>query len=260
MKLTYFSKLVVIIFAFLVLGYNYSLTHRYPSVPDFQQYPNAEQQRAAFFSYLEPLVEANNQDLMRMHQHIIELHNKFTKTQQLSLEDIYWLVFLYAKVKRFDPYQQQQWQDELSKVDIVPTAIVLKHVVAIQHNTSDSKRLLQNNNPLSMYYLPDKCDFSRMLLGEKKFSDPGCFYSIQLRYAMTYLPKNSEIIKYPNSQEAFADYLWAINTSPAFADFRMLRANRRAKNDSMDDWDSPAAYEMSDPRRLLKQKNYEVTQ
>ncbi|MBX9705366.1 MAG: hypothetical protein K5Q00_03855 [Gammaproteobacteria bacterium] len=259
MKLSYISKLAMLMFALLVLGYNYSLIGEHSTIPDFQKYDNTAEQKAAFIAYLSPLVARNNQDLTQIRQHLIDLHNKFSTTHQLSYNEVFWLTVLYARITNFDPYNQQDWVDELSRADVVPSAVVLRRISTIQHTTSDFHALLINKNPLDVRYAFVECGFYRTLFVGKKLRgmDVNCPYPTQLRDPMIGSEKSIPLIKYDSFNDAITEYIWIVNTNPAFADFRTLRAERRGKQESIDDWSSQVAYDLTNPDRIFQQKNYQ---
>src|SRR5690554_584887 len=94
-------------------------------VPDFGDIYNVRERKLAFFSYLLPAIQAENEYILAQRETLTRLHGKVLKGQALTAKENSWIDDLskYYRVETND--RSKLFNTLLRRVDIVPETLVL---------------------------------------------------------------------------------------------------------------------------------------
>ncbi|MCT6700673.1 glucosaminidase domain-containing protein [Rheinheimera sp. 4Y26] len=96
------------------------------AVPDFAAIKDTAKRKKAFFEYLEPFIERENSRLLKLRAQIVELQQKRSKKQELTLEEYAFIYSLFDEFKVDYPEADDAGiNDLLSRVDVIPSSLVL---------------------------------------------------------------------------------------------------------------------------------------
>jgi Bax protein len=116
-------------------------TLHHKRLPDFSQYKNVKQKKLAFFSFLRPLTEQANKQVLRLREELTHINpQRITKRQKQRLAT---LARTY-KIKTTEPNEQLQLL--LRKVQTIPVALVLAQ--AANESAWGTSRFAQQGNNL----------------------------------------------------------------------------------------------------------------
>lgn len=176
-------------------------------LPDMQSIDNANQRKATFFDYLEPLVAARNRDILAQRKKLLAIADTYQHEQQLSLFDEFKLKSLaqhYAV--GWNQSEQARVITKLKKrIDTVPISLAL--VQAAKESGWGTSRFAREGNNL---------------FGHWCYS-PGCGI----------VPENRandaihEVQVFGSIEDAIDAYLHNINTRDAYSNLRDIRAHLR---------------------------------
>lgn len=179
-----------------------------------------------YASLVQQVNAANNialQDRIR----VTSLYNKFLEHKAIGIYSITWLHgHAYANMTFFNPYNPQDWNDLLAAVDVIPTKLVLQQAALYSQNGTGD--LAQHANNLFNILIDN---------GEYGWRDAPI--SATTREANWLEPYDIQYAKYYAPLKSVTDYMWIINTSSMYTNFRNLRVARHKKNLSVVDWNSP---------------------
>ena len=177
-------------------------------VPDFSQYTIVKEKKAAFFDYLKPAIEAQNEYIKSVRQLIQGLRAKQITGESLSSEQQEELDFL-IKEYRVKPEQDLEaiYEELMRKVDIIPAELVL--VQTANESAWGTSRFARNGyNFFGLWCFRKGCGFvpSRRNDGAEH-----------------------EVAKFDDLSSAMYAYMRNLNRHPAYRDMRLIRQQYRNK-------------------------------
>lgn len=176
-------------------------------VPNFAQYENIPEKKAAFFRYLKPEVEKQNAYLLSLRHYIQTLLRKVLAEESLDedeLERLSWLVDEY----RVDEEQtiKARILALLQKVDALPVELVLAQ--AANESAWGTSRFAQKGyNFFGLWCFKKGCGF----VPSRRNDDA-----------------NHEVAKFDNLSRATYTYMRNLNRHEAYSDLRQIRVRLRA--------------------------------
>lgn len=177
------------------------------SLPDFTTITNVRMRKLEFFSYLLPMVEAQNRRLNLMRHRLEYIHDHVRFDRPIDDEDRRWLTDIVAEFKI--PYSDLRsdgfWHHVLLRVDIVPEHLVL--VQAANESAWGTSRFAREGNNL---------------FGQWCFR-PGCGIVPENRpEGQTY-----EVAQFSSVYKAVGSYIRNLNVGHSYTELRQTRANLR---------------------------------
>ncbi|MFC3121735.1 glucosaminidase domain-containing protein [Agaribacter flavus] len=175
-------------------------------VPNFAKYENIEEKKRAFFEYLRPAVQAQNDYIMTVRQYVQGLRAKelmgeaFTSSQQEQLD---WLLKEYRVDEGLS--REIMYRRLLKKIDIIPLELVL--VQSANESAWGTSRFARKGyNFFGLWCFVENCGFvpSRR--------NPGAVH---------------EVAKFDDLSSAMYNYMRNINRHPAYAELRNIRQRLR---------------------------------
>lgn len=172
-------------------------------VPDFSQYQDVTQKKNAFFDFMRPLIELENERILLIREKVLMLSGKrsLSDSEQEYLNDT---ARLY-RMEDADVFDVVFFEELLAKVDIIPPSLALVQS-ANESAWGTSRFALQGNN----FY------------GQWCFSK-GCGLVPSGRpQGQTY-----EVRRFENVADSIRSYMHNLNTHFSYEGMRELRVNRR---------------------------------
>ncbi len=175
-------------------------------VPDFNQYQNVKDKKQAFFNYLRPAVQTQNDYIRSVRQLIQGFRAKEISGEQLTdkqSEELTWLMNEY----RVDSDQNSEaiYAELLRKVDIIPMELVLVQT-ANESAWGTSRFATKGYNFFGLWCFKKGCGFV-----PKRRNDGAAH----------------EVAKFDNLSSAMYSYMRNINRHPAYKDLRVIRQKHR---------------------------------
>ena len=179
-------------------------------LPDFAQYSNVQQKKQAFFGYLQPMVNVNNQRLLQARRRLLAM--AATPIDQLGYADQRFIENLaeYYEVET-DIGAEAQLQELLLRVDIVPVSLALSQA-AMESAWGTSRFALEGNNLFGQWCYQAGCGIVPARRGEGQVH---------------------EVASFTNVAAAVASYMRNINSHRAYDGLRAARASLRASGESI---------------------------
>jgi len=176
-------------------------------LPDFRVYRNVPVRKARFFSYLLPLVQAENERLGQIRTRLRYIHEHVRWHREIGPRDRDWLarVTTEYRLPEGDPRQDEFWTEVFDRVDGLPAELVL--VQAANESAWGTSRFAREGNNL---------------FGQWCFRQ-GCGIVPANRPAgATY-----EVARYATVSESVGSYMHNLNTGSTYRLFRKIRAHLR---------------------------------
>ena len=190
-----------------LLAVSVFLTNNLNELPDMQSIEDANQRKATFFSYLEPIVAARNRDILAQRKKLLSFADTYQHDKKLPFYDEF-------RLKSLAQQYAVDWNEsELTRVierlkkriDTVPVSLVL--VQAAKESGWGTSRFAREGNNL---------------FGQWCYS-PGCGIIPAKRSSNT----KHEVRVFGSVEEAVDAYLHNINTGDAYSRLRDIRAQLR---------------------------------
>ncbi|MCR8924192.1 glucosaminidase domain-containing protein [Dasania sp. GY-MA-18] len=180
------------------------------TLPDFKQYKSVRKKKAAFFAFMLPMIELENDRIMRRRARILELQASLQQGNKLVASDKKWLL-KWAKKYNVESkgYQPLKIIEQLLiRVDKIPPSLALAQS-ANESAWGTSRFALQGNN----------------LYGQWCFS-VGC------GIVPTGRPEGEtyEVASFASPMDSVVSYMHNLNAYSAYIELREIRADLRAKN------------------------------
>ncbi|MEJ2201923.1 MAG: glucosaminidase domain-containing protein [Desulfuromonadaceae bacterium] len=210
-RFLYFSMVFIVLLALLLFS---GCERPFEKVPEFGEVQGTKERKVLFFSYMSPLIKAENDRIRRQRSRLVVLHQQFTAGKLPEWLDQYWLKQLAADydVEFSEPYGQEQWQILLRRVDIVPRDLAL--IQAAKESAWGISRFAKDGNN----FFGEHC------------SVPGCGVVPENRGpSMTY-----EVAVFSSPAESIRSYIHNLNTHDAYKDFRHKRYQFRLQEQNPD--------------------------
>ena len=174
--------------------------------PDFAAMASIPARKAAFFAFLQPLIDAQNSQLQQQRLSVLRIRNSVINGQRLTEEQQQQLAGLrhdFAIGEELSP--QQAIRELLIRVDELPAAMVLAQA-AMESAWGTSRFARLANNYFGQWCFSAGCG----LVPEKRANGA-----------------RHEVRRFASAAASVAAYFHNINTHSAYADVRSLRALRR---------------------------------
>ena len=180
-------------------------------LPDFASIEDVKEKKLAFFNFLRPIIETENEKVRAQRQRMMDIRERLDRHLSLPEKDQVWLKALAVEYK-VDPAtlnEEQQWVLLKRRVDTVPFRLALAQA-ANESSWGASRFSREGNN----------------LFGQWCFT-PGCGMVPSKRPAgMTH-----EVAKYASVNESVAAYIRSINRVHMYTPLRKLRRDIRKRGD-----------------------------
>ncbi|AYA64535.1 glucosaminidase domain-containing protein [Alteromonas sp. RKMC-009] len=176
-------------------------------VPDFKEIENVQEKKEAFFSYLKPEVEKQNEYLLSLRHYIQTLQRQLSLGETLSEDDtnrIAWLVNEYKVDEGAD--LTDQLQVLMRRVDILPVSLVLAQA-ANESAWGTSRFATEGYNFFGLWCFRKGCGFV-----PSRRSDG----------------LDHEVARFPNLSKATYTYMRNINRHYAYKELRDIRNTLRS--------------------------------
>ena len=181
--------------------------HSRKPVPDFKGIKDTQEKKEAFFNYLKPEVEKQNEYLLSLRHYIQMLQRKQSLGETLSEDDtkrIAWLVNEYKVDENAD--LAVQIQTLLRRVDILPVSLVLAQA-ANESAWGTSRFAREGYNFFGLWCFRKGCGFVPSRRSEGA---------------------DHEVAKFPNLSRATYTYMRNLNRHNAYKELRAIRGTLRA--------------------------------
>ncbi|MEH6652358.1 MAG: glucosaminidase domain-containing protein [Motiliproteus sp.] len=148
-----------------------------PALPDFASISDVGTKKRAFFAFLQPMIEQENQHLAGLRQHFDKLQVLLNQQGQLHPQDQQWLTKT-ARLYRADAdTTQQQLTLLLAKVDHIPPALV-KAQAANESAWGTSRFARQANNLFGQWCFQPGCGIAPLQRGANDTHEVQAFSSV----------------------------------------------------------------------------------
>ncbi|WP_394182315.1 glucosaminidase domain-containing protein [Marinomonas posidonica] len=176
--------------------------------PDFQAITDVKTRKKAFFEYLSPFAKEKNDLILADRERLTALLKKANK---LSKKEVVWVSKLRKdnKLKVLTQYSTQDLQALLSRLDIIPTSLVLAQA-ANESAWGTSRFATKGNNYFGQWCFRKGCG----LVPVSRDNDA-----------------DHEVRKFHDARESVFAYIDNLNTNSAYKKLRNTRANLRQQGD-----------------------------
>lgn len=180
-------------------------------LPDFSVYEDSKEKKKAFFDFLQPIVEYENDKVMAERDFILEKYQQVKSSDTLTNEDKSRLLGLSLKyrIKADLKFDEGFFRPFLIKVDKIPVELALIQAA--------------NESAWGTSYFARK---GNNLFGQWCFS-PGCGIVPRRRSEGS----THEVAKFETVNEAVATYIRNLNSHPAYKPLRVNRYDARLNNE-----------------------------
>jgi len=216
--------LATLVLAAVVAGW---LLTRPTKLPDFDAIEDVRARKTAFFSYLAPLVEAENDRIADQRSRLLELADELDEGQTPGWLQQRWL-------RRLAVAYEVEGEDEPGglietlkrRVDTIPVPLVLVQA-AKESGWGRSRYAVRGNNLFGQWCYASGCGFV------PRRRAPGAFH---------------EVARFDSPADAVASYMENLNTHPAYVPLREIRASLRRGGSK------PTALELADGLLLYSER------
>ena len=170
---------------------------------NFFDLPAGTERKQAFIDFLQPVIEEKNQALLQDRQKLIRL----SKKAKLNIREQRWLKHIghHYNNATFNTNDESHWTELLSKVDLIPAALVVAQG-AKESGWGSSRFAQQGNNYFGQWCYTKGCGL---------------------------VPKNRnhgathEVAKYDSIKQSVFSYINNLNNHPAYKNLRDIRSQLR---------------------------------
>lgn len=204
-----FFFLVLIAMPFFGVWYSPSI----PFKPNFPAIGSLVARQQAFIGFMVPKINYANQQILTTRTQIINLIALLQANKTLTYSKLSWLKEIadVYQVPHFTPTNPASLTALLNRVDTIPTSLVLAQA-GNESGWGASHFAVAADNFFGEHCYVAGCGI--LLFGSNA--------SIGF-----------EVEKFNNAQESINDYLYNLNTNPAYSTFRNMRAELRAHNEPL---------------------------
>lgn len=176
-------------------------------VPDFNSFDQVQDKKRAFFTFLTPMIEAENRSIQRQRQALLQIYSEYQQHSSLSRQSEKRLLRLQKQYRLDDDSLEtdEVLNTLLLRVDEVPVSMALAQA-AIESAWGTSRFALVANNYFGQWCFKKGC-------GVVPSSRPSGEYH--------------EVAKFKTVQASVASYIRNINTHNAYRPLRVKRASLR---------------------------------
>ncbi|MGM0525435.1 MAG: glucosaminidase domain-containing protein [Pseudomonadota bacterium] len=183
----------------------------YDELPDFSEITNSREKKSEFFAYLLPLIEAENLRLLHTRAKVLEIEER-AEQNMLNDADRQQLAQLIKHYEVDPSLDNEQVFDVLKRrIDIVPEMMVLVQA-ANESAWGTSRFARQGLNLFGQWCFREGCG---IVPGQRP---EGQIY---------------EVAKFDSVNQSIRSYMRNINTHPPYADLRLLREQKRLREQEL---------------------------
>lgn len=208
-----FLAVAVVVISIILLQPAPSIVQEIPQVetaeepvPDFKQYEDVRNKKQAFFDYLKPAIEAQNEYFRDIRRFLLGIRAKHIADEEIpdfQMEELAWLIQEYRvdENKSLD----EIFDELLRKIDIIPMDLVLVQS-ANESAWGTSRFATEGYNFFGLWCFVENCGFV------PKRRDDGASH---------------EVAKFDDLSSAVYVYMRNLNRHPAYRDLRLIRERLR---------------------------------
>lgn len=185
--------------------------HSSGALPDFTSFKDVQDKKLAFFNFLRPIIEAENEKVRAQRTRMLAIRERMDQRQAVSEKDRLWLQALAVEynIDVTVVNEEQLWILLKRRVDTVPYRLALAQA-ANESNWGTSRFAREGLN----------------LFGQWCFT-PGCGMVPARREA----GKFHEVARYASVGESVAAYIRSINRVYIYTPLRILRRDMRKRGE-----------------------------
>lgn len=181
-------------------------------LPDFSQIQQTKARKLAFFNYLRPAIEQQNEHYLALRQQLQNIKATLDADSKLSRSQSKLMVKLAKRYRVGDELSQKQKVDALlRRVDALPESMVLAQA-AIESGWGSSRFAREANNLFGQWCYKKGCG----LVPKRRSTG-----------------KTHEVKKFNTIDDAISDYYRNINSHPAYKQVRQIRSDERQAKESL---------------------------
>lgn len=182
--------------------------------PDFASMTVVAERKLAFFGFLAPMAEWENQKILRDREQLLAIQAELTNEQKLSANASKKLAALVEDYRLGDAdlTVEEQIDTLLHRVDIIPLSMVLAQA-ATESAWGTSRFAVEGNNYFGQWCFRAGCGL------------------VPLQRSAG---QNHEVAYFPNALESVRSYIRNINTHAAYRELRRIRAGLRAAGEHIE--------------------------
>lgn len=191
----------------VVLAIVFIVSSNLDRLPDMKSIDDATTRKATFFSYLAPIVESLNQEILQQRARLLKIANGYQREKSLSLFDEYRLKSM-ARQYALDWHESDPAEVIARlrrRIDMVPVSLVLVQA-AKESGWGTSRFAREGNNLFGQWCYSKGCGMVPAQRSEGSRHEVRVFDSVK---------------------DAISAYLHNINTGDAYASLRDIRARQR---------------------------------
>lgn len=178
------------------------------STPDFSEFEAGDDRKKAFFSFLLPLIEKQNAELVDLRKEVLELSDDrdqlsfFERAYARDLAERY-------KIENFSTEDSDAWDSLVRRVDVVPPSLALAQA-ANESAWGTSRFAIEGNNFYGHWCFVEGCGIVPAA------RDAGAIH---------------EVADFDSAEESVEKYMHNLNRHPAYNELRELRAKLRKQEE-----------------------------
>lgn len=203
----FYMKLLSKSFYLIICSFILTISiNSYGNLPDFSKIKNTKEKKAKFFNYLRPIANSTNDNILKTRKKLI----KTFKNKKIDKKQAAWVAKIANNygIKNWDINSKTKQKELLSKVDIIPTSLILAQA-ANESAWGTSRFARKGNNIFGQWCFTKGCG----IIPKKR--PKGKTYAVK---------------KFASVKDSVKSYIHNLNTNHHYKYFRELRANLRSKN------------------------------
>lgn len=186
------------------------LVTKFPPLPNFTLYSRAERRKAAFIDYLTPIIEYQNEKILKDRLRLERITKLVMNGEIVSDMDMLWIQELADKydVVWLDEQLYSVMIQLARRVDIIPVSLAIVQA-AKESSWGRSRYAIEANNLFGQWCYDEGCG---VVPGDREL---GAFH---------------EVRRFPTVNDAARSYIHNLNTHPRYATLRQIREQLRLTN------------------------------
>lgn len=186
------------------------VTPKATSLPDFGAIPIVAEKKEAFFTFMKPIIEGENNAILALRQRLVQLH----EAEVFGPDEHAWISELATayKLSPFSPVATEDRESLLARVDMIPISLAMAQ--AANESAWGTSRFAREGNNL----------FGQWVFGKGKGM----------------VPKNRtegashEVARFDTVNDSVRGYLHNLNTLWAYEPLRNIRKEQRSRGEEPD--------------------------
>ena len=211
------TSLTLFIFVVMLASLGSRWSAKFPPLPDFASYQGVAEMKAAFISYMTPIIEYHNDRILRDRTRLQKMHDALESGETLSYTEMKWVRLLA------DRYRVQWHQDRISavtdelltRVDIVPVQLAVVQA-AKESSWGRSRYAVKVNNLFGEWCYQQGCGIVPMERSK------GAIH---------------EVRRFRSVSDSTRSYMHNLNSHHNYSNLRQLRQDLRAKGHTIEGGD-----------------------